>query len=164
MMKLMFGERTSFAITSIFLWKMLNKIGLINVEVKQFISFNQVTTYTLQMICATVCIHIFTTKYSLIVYILFFIVLNFLIAWEEEFVYRLLIPEILQKLFISSFVVCLLQSLIFGYLGHMEGTILDNLVYRVPLAIVLYQIRSKTGSILLSTTLHAFWNIVLDFV
>lgn len=46
----------------------------------------------------------------------------------------------------------------------MDGIILENLIYRVPISIVLYGIRSKTDSIFLPTTIHALWNIMLDFI
>lgn len=164
MMKLMFGERTIFAVTAIFLWWILNKSGLIAVKVKQFITSTQIIYYISQVIIITIIVSVFTTKYISLIYTLFFIILNFLIAWEEEFVYRLLVPEILKKLFSNFVIICLLQSLIFSYLGHMDGTILDNLIYRLPLAILLYYIRNKTDNIFLPTTIHAIWNIILDFI
>ena len=61
-------------------------------------------------------------------------------------------------------VICLLQGIIFSFLGHMEESILDNLLYRLPLSIVLFVIRDKTGNILVSKTIHTLWNIVLDFI
>ena len=164
MLKMMLGERILFAGTSLLLWWILEKGKLINIRVKQFISYKQVGLYILQITLITIFVFLYTTDYNSIIYILFFILVNFIIAWEEEFVYRLLVPEILKKLCSNFFIICLIQSLIFIYLGHMDGIILENLIYRVPISIVLYGIRSKTDSIFLPTTIHALWNIMLDFI
>ena len=164
MLKMMLGERILFAGTSLLLWWILEKGKLINIRVKQFISYKQVGLYILQITLITIFVFLYTTDYNSIIYILFFILVNFIIAWEEEFVYRLLVPEILKKLCSNFFIICLIQSLIFSYLGHMDGFILENLIYRVPISIVLYGIRSKTDSIFLPTTIHALWNIMLDFI
>ena len=164
MLKMMLGERILFAGTSLLLWWILEKGKLINIRVKQFISYKQVGLYILQITLITIFVFLYTTDYNSIIYILFFILVNFIIAWEEEFVYRLLVPEILKKLCSNFFIMCLIQSLIFSYLGHMDGIILENLIYRVPISIVLYGIRSKTDSIFLPTTIHALWNIMLDFI
>ena len=164
MLKMMLGERILFAGTSLLLWWILEKGKLINIRVKQFISYKQVGLYILQITLITIFVFLYTTDYNSIIYILFFILVNFIIAWEEEFVYRLLVPEILKKLCSNFFIICLIQSLIFSYLGHMDGIILENLIYRVPISIVLYGIRSKTDSIFLPTTIHALWNIKLDFI
>ncbi|KXT96847.1 CPBP family intramembrane metalloprotease [Streptococcus mitis] len=164
MLKMMLGERILFAGTSLLLWWILEKGKLINIRVKQFISYKQVGLYILQITLITIFVFLYTTDYNSIIYILFFILVNFIIAWEEEFVYRLLVPEILKKLCSNFFIICLIQSLIFSYLGHMDGIILENLIYRVPISIVLYGIRSKTDSIFLPTTIHALWNIMLDFI
>ena len=164
MLKMMLGERILFAGTSLLLWWILEKGKLINIRVKQFISYKQVGLYILQITLITIFVFLYTTDYNSIIYILFFILVNFIIAWEEEFVYRLLVPEILKKLCSNFFIICLIQSLIFSYLGHMDGIILENLIYRVPISIVLYGISSKTDSIFLPTTIHALWNIMLDFI
>ena len=164
MLKMMLGERILFAGTSLLLWWILEKGKLINIRVKQFISYKQVGLYILQITLITIFVFLYTTDYNSIIYILFFILVNFIIAWEEEFVYRLLVPEILKKLCSNFFIIYLIQSLIFSYLGHMDGIILENLIYRVPISIVLYGIRSKTDSIFLPTTIHALWNIMLDFI
>ncbi len=164
MLKMMLGERILFAGTSLLLWWILEKGKLINIRVKQFISYKQVGLYILQITLITIFVFLYTTDYNSIIYILFFILVNFIIAWEEEFVYRLLVPEIIKKLCSNFFIICLIQSLIFSYLGHMDGIILENLIYRVPISIVLYVIRSKTDSIFLPTTIHALWNIMLDFI
>ena len=164
MLKMMLGERILFAGTSLLLWWILEKGKLINIRVKQFISYKQVGLYILQITLITIFVFLYTTDYNSIIYILFFILVNFIIAWEEEFVYRLLVPEILKKLCSNFFIICLIQSLIFSYLGHMDGIILENLIYRDPISIVLYGIRSKTDSIFLPTTIHALWNIMLDFI
>lgn len=164
MLKMMLGERILFAGTSLLLWWILEKGKLINIRVKQFISYKQVGLYILQITLITIFVFLYTTDYNSIIYILFFILVNFIIAWEEEFVYRLLVPEILKKLCSNFFIICLIQSLIFSYLGHMDGIILENLIYRVPISVVLYGIRSKTDSIFLPTTIHALWNIMLDFI
>jgi membrane protein len=164
MLKMILGERILFAGTSLLLWWILEKGKLINIRVKQFISYKQVGLYILQITLITIFVFLYTTDYNSIIYILFFILVNFIIAWEEEFVYRLLIPEILKKLCSNFFIICLIQSLIFSYLGHMDGIILENLIYRVPISIVLYGIRSKTDSIFLPTIIHALWNIMLDFI
>ena len=164
MLKMMLGERILFAGTSLLLWWILEKGKLINIRVKQFISYKQVGLYILQITLITIFVFLYTTDYNSIIYILFFILVNFIIAWEEEFVYRLLVPEILKKLCSNFFIICLIQSLIFSYLGHMDGIILEKLIYRVPISIVLYGIRSKTDSIFLPTTIHALWNIMLDFI
>lgn len=164
MLKMMLGERILFAGTSLLLWWILEKGKLINIRVKQFISYKQVGLYIFQITLITIFVFLYTTDYNSIIYILFFILVNFIIAWEEEFIYRLLVPEILKKLCSNFFIICLIQSLIFSYLGHMDGIILENLIYRVPISIVLYGIRSKTDSIFLPTTIHALWNIMLDFI
>lgn len=164
MLKMMLGERILFAGTSLLLWWILEKGKLINIRVKQFISYKQVGLYIIQITLITIFVFLYTTDYNSIIYILFFILVNFIIAWEEEFVYRLLVPEILKKLCSNFFIICLIQSLIFSYLGHMDGIVLENLIYRVPISIVLYGIRSKTDSIFLPTTIHALWNIMLDFI
>ena len=164
MLKMILGERILFAGTSLLLWWILEKGKLINIRVKQFISYKQVGLYILQITLITIFVFLYTTDYNSIIYILFFILVNFIIAWEEEFVYRLLIPEILKKLCSNFFIICLIQSLIFSYLGHMDGIILENLIYRVPISIVLYGIRSKTDSIFLPTIIHALWNIMLDLI
>lgn len=94
MLKMMFGERIIFAMTALFLWWELNKTGLIRIKTKQIFSFKQVSILIISVILITIYVFLFTEKYISAIYIFLFIVLNFLIAWEEEFVYRLLVPEI----------------------------------------------------------------------
>ena len=87
---MMFGERIIFAMTALFLWWELNKTGLIRIKTKQIFSFKQVSILIISVILITIYVFLFTENYISAIYIFLFIVLNFLIAWEEEFVYRLL--------------------------------------------------------------------------
>lgn len=162
--KMMFGERISFAIIAILFWMGLTRIGIIDVKEGKIISCRDFVFYILQVLVITVIVFYNTSMNVSILYTLFFIVLNFLIAWEEELVYRLLVPAILKKIYLSSIIICLIQSLIFSYIGHLDGTFLENLLFRVPIAILFYLVKDKTKSIFLPTVLHSLWNIVLHFI
>lgn len=74
-----------------------------------------------------------------------------------------MVPKIIEKLFNNILIICLIQSLIFSFIGHPEQTFFDNLVYRFPLGILLYYMKQKTGKIFLPTLAHAIWNIILSY-
>ncbi|WP_186444483.1 CPBP family glutamic-type intramembrane protease [Staphylococcus agnetis] len=93
-----------------------------------------------------------------------FVTLNYLIAWEEEFLYRLIIPKILSKLFSSIIIICCIQSVIFSFIGHPEYSLLSSLVYRVPLSIVLYYLAHRFKNIYCATSVHSIWNIIIHYL
>ena len=59
MLKMMLGERILFAGTSLLLWWILEKGKLINIRVKQFISYKQVGLYILQITLITIFVFLY---------------------------------------------------------------------------------------------------------
>ncbi|MGV3041740.1 CPBP family intramembrane glutamic endopeptidase [Staphylococcus rostri] len=160
---MMFAERLLFALVALLILNIYLKIRFIDIKVEQVISIRQLIKYSLMIIVISYLVYKFLATNQIYVYILAYISLNFLIAWEEELVYRLMVPKIIEKLFNNILIICLIQSLIFSFIGHPEQTFFDNLVYRFPLGILLYYMKQKTGKIFLPTLAHAIWNIILSY-
>lgn len=164
MLEMMYGERTLFLIVALIVLYFLKKINIVNIQSNQYISLKATVMYIVQCLIITLVVFNYFDKEKGLYYIIFFIILNYLVAWEEEFVYRLLVPELLKKHINSHVVICFLQAIIFTFIAHQDGTFIENLIYRIPLALVLYVAREKTGSIFLPTSIHAVWNIGLEYL
>ncbi len=92
--------------------------------------------------------------------ILFLLAHYFLAAFSEEFLYRnIILNELLESW--NTFYSVLLCALIFAVIGHVGESPLDNLVYRFPLGVVFSIVRLKTNSVLYTSVIHAFYNLLL---
>ncbi|REH86973.1 hypothetical protein DOS83_11405 [Staphylococcus felis] len=160
----MYGERLFFAVSAVTLWYILNKINIIDICKKELLTIKSFNLYIVQILIIGFVLYYFKVSEDNLIMIAFFVILNYLIAWEEELVYRLLIPRMLEMLVTNLFIICLFQGLIFTYMGHPESNFIDNLIFRLPLSFILYFITKKTNSIFLATTIHSIWNIVLSYL
>lgn len=164
MLEVMYGERILFLLVAILVFYFLKKIKVLNIQSRQYISLKATVMYVVQCLFISLIVINYFDKEKGLYYIIFFIILNYVIAWEEEFVYRLLVPDMLKIYIYSHVVICFLQAVIFTFIAHQDGTFVENLIYRVPLALFLYVVRERTGSIFLPTSIHAIWNIGLEYL
>lgn len=160
----MYAERILFMTVSLGVYSFLRKSQIINLKTKNISFVEHIIVYMVQILLIFMFIRVFLNINEDSVYLVLFIMLNYLIAWEEEFVYRLMIPNLLQKVFSSNIIIFFLQAIIFSYIGHIGSSFADNLIYRFSFSFLLYYLRCKTGNIICSTSLHALWNIFLNYI
>lgn len=135
---------------------------LINKPDKVFLKWNE---KELVISCIAMCIfsglyYVFNgTKFGEVT-ILFLLAHYFIAAFSEEFLYRhIILNELLQSW--NVFFSALLCGLIFSMLGHIGDSPLDNLLYRFPLGVFFSIFRLKTNSVLYTSVIHAFYNLLL---
>ncbi|EOT39137.1 CPBP family intramembrane glutamic endopeptidase [Enterococcus columbae] len=160
----MYAERISFILVSLGIYIALSKSELIGVNERYIFSIGQLLSYTFQIILVFIILKLVSNGNKDNIYLIFFLILNYLIAWEEEFVYRYMIPKLLKEIFCSNKIIYILQAIIFVYIGHMGDSLIDNLIYRIPLSFFLYYLKDKTGNIIYSTSLHSVWNIIINYI
>lgn len=83
-----------------------------------------------------------------------------MIAFSEEFFYRLFIFDIISQntRFAQTVII---TSLIFAFVGHIGEPFLDNLIYRLPLGILFSVIRVWSKSVSVPTVIHAIYNLLI---
>lgn len=120
----MYGERLFFAVSAVILWYILNKINIIDICKKELLTIKSFNLYIVQILIIGFVLYYFKVSEDNLIMIAFFVILNYLIAWEEELVYRLLIPRMLEMLVKNLFIICLFQGLIFTYMGIQKVILL----------------------------------------
>ena len=93
----------------------------------------------------------------------YILIIHFLaIGYAEEVLYRMVIQDKLSEVF-SEISTIVLSSLIFAIVGHFAEPISINLMVRVPLGIVLSVVKMRTKFLIIPTTIHSIYNILLTF-
>lgn len=114
------------------------------------------------VICTTCCLVLYT--YLLLKYEIRAIVLlsvqMFIVAISEEFWARGVLFYILRKIFSNWYVVVLISSVIFVFVTHMNRDLIENLLYRMPGALIMGFIYQKTEKLQYSILFHYVYNIL----
>lgn len=160
----MICERILFALSALSLYFLLRYLSIFNEKLHLFINTREFYKYIIQVFIILIFIQLIISSDEKITYTLIYLLLNYLIAWEEEFIYRGLVPSLLKNLTKFHFLILILQGLIFTFIGHIESSFIDNLIYRFPLSLILYQIKIKFNSLYYPVSIHALWNIFLSYV
>lgn len=83
-----------------------------------------------------------------------------IVAISEEFWARGVLFYILRKIFYNWFTVVLISSVIFVFVTHMNRDIMENLLYRMPGALIMGLIYQKTEKLQYSILFHYIYNIL----
>lgn len=83
-----------------------------------------------------------------------------IVAVSEEFWARGVLFYIIRKITDNWVVVVLISSLIFVFIVHMNRGAVENLLYRMPGAIIMGLIYDKTGKLSYSILFHFIYNIL----
>lgn len=86
-----------------------------------------------------------------------------IIACCEEFWARGVLFYVLEKMELNAVAVIVISSLIFVFVTHMNRAPLENLLYRLPGAILMGVIYKKTGKLAYSITFHYCYNLLGSF-
>lgn len=82
------------------------------------------------------------------------------VAVCEEFWARGCLFYIWGRLFENKLIVCLISTLIFVFVVHMNRGVLENALYRLPGALIMGLIYWKTGKLQYSIGFHFIYNIL----
>lgn len=85
---------------------------------------------------------------------------TFVVAVSEEFWARGVLFYILRKIFDSCFAVIVISSMIFVFVTHMNRDFIENLLYRMPGALLMGLIYQKTEKLQYSILFHYIYNIL----
>lgn len=85
---------------------------------------------------------------------------NVVIAISEEFLSRGCITNVLMRIFKSDIMVMCVNILIFVFLFHSGATFLENLIYRLPISIVLIVVYMKSKNLTTPITIHLTYNVL----
>lgn len=160
----MISERVLFVFAALSLYFLLRYLLIFNEKLHSFINTRECLLYIIQVLILLVFIQMIVDSNEPTTYTLIYLLLNYLIAWEEEFLYRGIVPSLLKNVIRINFLILIIQGLIFTFIAHIESTFIDNLIYRFPLSLFLYQIKVKFNSIYYPVTIHAVWNIFLSYI
>lgn len=96
-------------------------------------------------------------KFDVILYLSF---QTLIVAVSEEFWARGIIFYILRKSIRSWLIVVVVSSLIFVFITHMNRGIIENLLFRMPGALIMGYIYQKTGKLQYSILFHFIYNVL----
>lgn len=85
---------------------------------------------------------------------------NIVIAISEEFLSRGCITNVLTRIFKSEIIISCVNILIFVFIFHSGGTLLDNLIFRLPISIVLMATYMKSKNLVTPITIHLTYNVL----
>ena len=114
------------------------------------------------VICTICCLVLYIyllTNYDMRAIVLLS-VQTLIVAISEEFWARGVLFYILRKIFSSWFVIVLISSVIFVFVTHMNRDIIENLLYRMPGALIMGLIYQKTEKLQYSILFHYIYNIL----
>lgn len=139
------------------LLKQLYSIQAIDVGVHYCI-ISSTLILTTSLFCLFFIMH--TQQYSK--HIFFLIVQNFFVAAGEEFVARGCLFYLLRKIVKKESTVIIISTIIFVFIFHSNSSIVDNLIWRLPITILLSIVYSKTQSIVNSGIIHMTYNVIVS--
>lgn len=84
-----------------------------------------------------------------------------IVSLGEEYMYRDLMLNSLRSSY-SVYVSVILSSILFAFIGHINESIMINLVVRFPLGLILGWIASKTNSITYPIIIHTLYNLIVS--
>lgn len=158
------AERLGFLLVAIGLFILLKKLQLLKVNLNDVFPLSHLSWYLFYGITVLIIIPLVSTERESLLATLFWVLTNLLIAWQEELVYRYMIPRLLAIKLKSELVILILQSLIFTFIAHLDGDWLSSLLIRFPLGMLFYFTYKKSGHFLLPTLLHCTWNLFIIYV
>lgn len=92
--------------------------------------------------------------------VLFLIIQNMFVALGEEFVFRSCMFYILRKMIKNEIVIIAIVTLVFVFVFHSGASVVENAVWRLPVAIVLGVLYSKKNTLFYVVLLHFVYNMV----
>lgn len=85
---------------------------------------------------------------------------NIVIAISEEFLSRGCITYILKKIFKSNIFILIANVLIFVFIFHSGETLFSNIIYRLPISILLMFTYTKYKNLMLPISIHLTYNVI----
>lgn len=94
--------------------------------------------------------------------VIFIIIQNLFVAIGEEFVARVCLFYLLRKIIKSEILIMIISTIIFVFIFHSNSSLMDNLVWRLPITMLLSFVYSKTNSIINCSILHMAYNVLVS--
>ncbi len=91
---------------------------------------------------------------------IFLIVQNVFVALGEEFVFRSCMFYILRKMIKSEIVIIAIVTLVFVFVFHSGAPVVENVVWRLPVAIILGILYSRKNTLCYVVLLHFTYNML----
>lgn len=154
---LFLAERIAFLTALLVLAYLYHQLQVINIYYTRASKVGQIGVMSLLLISAI----LLADRENSLLSFTWIILINILIAWQEELLYRFLIPKFLTLITNSQKYIMLIQGLLFAFLGHLDGQFLTNSFIRLPLGLLFYWIYRQSNHLILPIALHAAWNILL---
>ena len=95
-------------------------------------------------------------------WLLLMIVQNLIVAGSEEFLCRGSLIFILGKIIKNRILVGITAIIIFVFIIHSNATIVENLIWRLPVSVLIVCIYMKRKSIYLPIAIHFTYNIIVS--
>lgn len=94
--------------------------------------------------------------------VILIIVQNIFVAIGEEFVARACLFYLLRKMTNSETLIVLISTIIFVFVFHSNSSLTDNLIWRVPITLLLSFLYSRTNSVINCSILHMVYNVLVS--
>lgn len=94
--------------------------------------------------------------------IILIIIQNLFVAIGEEFVARACLFYLLRKIISNEKLIMLISAIIFVFVFHSNSSLIDNLVWRLPVTILLVFVYSKTNSVINCSIIHMTYNVFVS--
>ena len=88
---------------------------------------------------------------------------NIFIAFSEEFIARGCMFAQLRRIYQKDWFVLIISTLIFVFVFHSNAPLIENLIWRLPVSIVLTLTYFRTKNLLLCTSIHFAYNVIVSF-
>ena len=97
-------------------------------------------------------------------WLLLLIVQNLVVAGSEEFLCRSALTFILERTIKSRLLVGIISIVIFVFVIHSNATVVENLIWRLPISVLLVCIYMKRKSIYIPYVIHFTYNIIVSII
>lgn len=97
-------------------------------------------------------------------YFLLLIAQNFVVAFSEEFICRGALIFSLNKVIKSNAIIAIIAIVIFVFIFHSGAPVVENLIWRLPLSILIVCIYLKRGSIYMPFAIHFAYNVIVSLI
>ncbi|MCH5278369.1 MAG: CPBP family intramembrane metalloprotease [Christensenellaceae bacterium] len=95
---------------------------------------------------------------------LLLIVQNLIVAFSEEFICRGVFIFTLNRGIKSKLIVGIISIMVFVFVFHSGAPLMENLIWRLPMSIVIVSIYLKRNSIYIPFAIHFTYNIIVSLV
>lgn len=114
--------------------------------------------FFISMLCIISILCVYKCSYNIVL----LIIQNIFVAIGEEFVARGCLFYLLRKIVSSEYVVIIISTFIFVFVFHSNSSLSDNLIWRLPITIVLSILYSGTHSIINTSLVHMTYNVIVS--